>query len=232
MTDAPIIVLLGGASETAQAAEWLAQASANAMVFWADEAIGKDLSIPRCLNLTAALADASGLVDTTHPFDTQTRSTAVQTAPHIPYARVWRAPWVAQPNDQWTEVDTIEDAVKALPPGARVFAATGRNSLPVLARHNGPVFLRQLKANTDLPPDNCKYILGTGPFDVAGEADLFTQLRIDVVLSRNVGAAGSFPKIAAARQMRLPVILLRPPALPEGTCVTSKTELAAWLATL
>ncbi len=222
-----MIALLAGARETQEAAGWLGQTSASAVVVWAKGAAPVGLGWPV---RDAVPRDVAGILDVTHAFDTGTRAQAVATAPLAEYARVVRDPWVSGAGDRWTQVVGIEDAVRALPSGARVFAATGRASLPLLGQHDGPVFLRQLSRH-DQPTDypNCEYVFGAAPFDPEGEADLLKRLAIDVVLARNVGGAGSFPKLAAARMLGLPVVLLRPPAVPKGARVRSARDVAQWV---
>ena len=84
MNKTPKIVLLGGASETAEASDWLAQAPVSAMVFWAGEATKEKVRISQATSLSVALADASGIVDATHPFDTQTRAAAMRASSASP----------------------------------------------------------------------------------------------------------------------------------------------------
>ncbi|WP_299725414.1 precorrin-6A/cobalt-precorrin-6A reductase [uncultured Tateyamaria sp.] len=230
MTERTLIALLAGARETQAAAEWLAQTPASGVVIWAEGSERVDLDLPE---RDAVPGDAVGILDVTHAFDTRTRERAVAAAPGATYARISRDPWQAEAGDQWAEADTIEEAVHALPSGARVFAATGRASLPALARHDGPVFLRQLNRH-DQPTGypNCTYVFGVAPFDPEGEAHLLTQLKIDVVLARNIGGAGSFPKLAAARKLGLPVVLLRPPAVPVGAQLRNAADVLAWVRSL
>ena len=230
MTTAPLIALLAGARETPVVAEWLAQTPANSVVIWARGADRVDVGLPE---RDGVPQDAAGILDVTHAFDITTRNQAITQAPGAHYARIARAPWVAGAGDQWVHAETIEEAVRALPAGARVFAATGRASLPALAEHDGPVFLRQLRHH-DHPPGhrNCAYVFGAAPFDPVGEADLLGRLDIDVVLARNIGGAGSFPKLAAARALGLPVVLLRQPDVPQGARLHSAAQVADWVAGL
>ena len=231
MDKAPLIALLAGARETPMAAEWLAQIPrVSAVVIWARGTDRADLGL---VARDVVPADADAILDVTHVFDTSARAAAMAQAPRAAYARVGRDPWTAQRQDHWREVDTIAEAVAALPAGARVFAATGRASLPALGAHDGPVFLRQLTRH-DQPtgfPD-CTYIFGAAPFDTRGEVALFEQLGIDVVLARNVGGIDSFPKLAAARTLGLPVVLLRPPPLPPGPRLRSAADVATWVGSL
>lgn len=231
MTDGPLIAVLGGARETVRAVEWLARAGAQGVVIW--EAGSEPVQTAFDEGTFEALTDAAAILDVSHAFDEATRGKAMAQAPGLPYARLGRAPWRPTPEDHWTEVDTLNEAVAALPPGARVFAATGRGSLGALARHDGPVFLRQLtRHDLAMPLANGQFVFGTAPFSVAGEVALFQHLKIDVVLARNIGGAGSYPKLGAARELGLPAVLLRPPVMPAGRHLKSYADVADWVATL
>lgn len=231
MTNGPFIAVLGGARETVRAVEWLARAGARGVVIWAP---GTDQEKTAFAQGTFAdLADANAILDVSHAFDEATRRAAKIHAPDLPYARVGRPPWVPTDGDNWTEVDTLTQAVATLPPGTRVFAATGRGSLDALADHDGPVFLRQLtRHDLPMPLAQGQFVFGTAPFSVADEVALFQSLHIDVVLARNIGGAGSFPKLLAARQLGLSAVLLRQPELPEGPHLSSFADVENWIATL
>ena len=55
-----------------------------------------------------------------------------------------------------------------------------------------------------------------GPFTPEGERALFTEARIDVVVSKNSGGAATEAKLAVAREMGLPVVMMRRPRLPDA----------------
>ncbi|MEO0691992.1 MAG: precorrin-6A/cobalt-precorrin-6A reductase [Pseudomonadota bacterium] len=225
MTSAPPILVLAGARETPETVRALS--GQPCCVLWADESV----PVPVEADVVRAAPHAlRAVLDVTHAFDTQTRRRWMR--PRVPYARVQRALWQPEAGDQWTSVDTIEQAVAALPQGARVFAATGQGSGAALATHDGPVFLRQLSVHDFPAPPNCTYIFGAGPFDAAAEINLFRDLAIDVVLARNVGGPDSFPKLAAARALGLPVVLLRPPPLPDGPVLKSPADVRRWTKSL
>lgn len=221
MTSGSLILVLAGARET----PWAVQALAGhpCCVLWADEST--PVSVPAQV-VHHAPDDVAAILDVTHAFDRATRHRWVKSG--VPYARVARPLWQPEQGDQWTSVDTIEEAVAVLPPGARVFAATGQDSGPALAAHDGPVVLRQLSVHDYPAPPNCTYVFGAGPFDVAGEVVLMRELAIDVVLARNVGGPDSYPKLAAARTLGLPAVLLRPPPLPDGPVLLSPDEVRMW----
>jgi precorrin-6A/cobalt-precorrin-6A reductase len=52
---------------------------------------------------------------------------------------------------------------------------------------------------------------------------------IDLVIAKNSGGTATYGKIAAARALGLPVVLLRRPALPEVPTVATIEEAVTWL---
>ena len=56
--------------------------------------------------------------------------------------------------------------------------------------------------------------------------------RIDCVVSRNAGGDATYAKIAAARDLGLPVVMLRRPAPPDGELVATVDAALAWLCEL
>jgi precorrin-6A/cobalt-precorrin-6A reductase len=73
------------------------------------------------------------------------------------------------------------------------------------------------------------YITGRGPFDEADERTLLAAHRIEFIIAKNSGGRASYGKIAAARALGLPVILLRRPTLPRVPAVDKVEEVCAWL---
>lgn len=53
--------------------------------------------------------------------------------------------------------------------------------------------------------------------------------RIDVIVAKNSGGTASFGKIAAARALHLPVVVLKRPAMPDTASVETVEEVFAWL---
>ncbi|WP_299280607.1 precorrin-6A/cobalt-precorrin-6A reductase [uncultured Tateyamaria sp.] len=230
MTTSPLIAVLAGAREVHDAVAWLNAAQARACVVWGREGEAVPLGLSEHATVPA---DTRAIVDVSHAFDVFTRIGALAAVPHAAYARVGRDPWMPGAGEKWQQVNTMEQAVAALPAGARVFAATGRGSLTELARHRGRVFLRQLTAHREPTGfGNCEFVFGSAPLDAAGEAELLKRLEIDVVLARNIGGPDAFPKVQAARDLGLPVVMLRPPALPSGPRLRSAEQMADWLKTL
>ena len=81
-----------------------------------------------------------------------------------------------------------------------------------------------------LPLPQLKVITARGPFDEAAEEDLLRREAIEVLVSKNSGGSATYGKIAAARRLGLPVILLQRPDLPTVESVATVDEAIAWLA--
>jgi precorrin-6A/cobalt-precorrin-6A reductase len=48
--------------------------------------------------------------------------------------------------------------------------------------------------------------------------------RVDVLVTKNSGGGATAPKLDAARSLRLPVVMVRRPLLPEGVPVLDSVE--------
>ncbi|WP_299552751.1 precorrin-6A/cobalt-precorrin-6A reductase [uncultured Tateyamaria sp.] len=221
------VLVLGGSAMTEPAVRALQAAGHDVQVYWSRASVVADL--PRAATLRAGVRSADVVVDATHPFDEILPAMISRFSPALPRVRVGRAAWTPGIEDHWQEVDDLAQAVATLPSGARVFAASGRDSAETLVHHDGPVFLRQLHRHDDPAPDGCAYVFGNGPFDAAGETALFKELEIDVLLARNTGGSSGFPKIEAARTLGLPVILIAQPDTGNAPLVSDTDALLAWM---
>ncbi|WP_198670681.1 precorrin-6A/cobalt-precorrin-6A reductase, partial [Oceanicella sp. SM1341] len=114
----------------------------------------------------------------------------------------------------------------------RLFLAVGRDQLAPFraALPRAALFPRVLGEGPRPVLQSGAVLEAPGPFTEAGEAALFARLRIDLVVARNAGGAGGWPKLAAARALGLPALLLARPAPPEGVSVVETAEAAlGWI---
>lgn len=177
------------------------------------------------------------LVDATHPFAAQISRNAAEAAraTGTPIVAFVRAPWRREPGDDWHEVATLEDAAHAI--GAtprRVLLTTGRlglASFAVAPQHHyvirtidppEPEVLARL-------PDHVM-LYDRGPFDLDAERALMRRERIEVVVTKNSGGAATRPKLVAARELGLPVVIQQPPARPDVPQVHDVESVFAFLA--
>ncbi|MEV6563442.1 cobalt-precorrin-6A reductase [Streptomyces kronopolitis] len=174
------------------------------------------------------------LIDATHPFaDTISRHAALAAGTvHVPLLALRRPGWVPGPGDRWHRVTSLAEAAAALPAlGNRVFLTTGRMGLAHFAHLTDLWFLvRSVDAPEPPCPPRMTTLLDRGPFTVEGERSLLRDHRIDVVVTKDSGAAATAAKLTAAREAGLPVVVVRRPPVPEGVPVAAGPEEAAqWL---
>jgi len=173
------------------------------------------------------------VVDATHPFARimPLRAQALCARHGLPYLRLQRPCWVPGPGDRWRLVDDEAAAAAVIAPGARVFLATGRRSLPRFAALAAG---RHLVARVIDPPEaqfpfpDGEWQVGRSPFSVAQETRTLRDLRIEVLVAKNAGGPTE-AKLAAARGLGLDVVLLRRPPPPPGDRVASIDAALAWL---
>ena len=175
------------------------------------------------------------VIDATHPFAATISAHARDACARVGTRRLIlaRPPWRRRPGDRWIEVDGVaEAAVELADHGGRAFLTVGLRELPHFAPLKGIFCLVRLIEPPAPPPPLANYALvtGRGPFTVAEERRLLATNRIDIVVSKASGGDATYAKIAAARELELPVILVRRPPISEGEHVTSVSAALAWIA--
>jgi precorrin-6A/cobalt-precorrin-6A reductase len=173
------------------------------------------------------------LIDATHPFAAQMSHNAVQAAAitQTPLLAFERAPWQAAQGDIWQSVPDMAGAVAALPDDpARVFLAIGRQSLEDFAvKPQHYYLLRLVDQPAALLLPNATALVARGPFTLQGDLDLLQTHHITHIVAKNAGGTGARAKLDAARHLRLPVILIDRPYVPDRPKVDSVVKVLAWL---
>lgn len=173
------------------------------------------------------------LIDATHPFagTISFHAAAGAAAAHVPLLALRRPSWVPGDGDDWHPVASLAGAAAALPPlGGRVFLTTGRTGLAAFAGLDALWFLaRSVEAPEPPYPAGLEVLLDRGPFTLDGERELIRRHRIDVLVTKDSGGAATAPKLAAAREARIPVVVVRRPPVPAGVTVAATPELAVSL---
>jgi precorrin-6A/cobalt-precorrin-6A reductase len=156
------------------------------------------------------------LIDATHPYAAQiSRNAAIASRrAGIPCWALRRPAWQAQPGDDWREVDDWAGLIEALAPFRRPLFTLGREPLQHLAEIPPDQFwtLRALEACPG--NERCEVIGARGPFRIEDERVLFARRKIDVLISKNSGSVATEPKLDVARELGVPVLILRRPELP------------------
>lgn len=239
------LLILGGTSEATALCQALSVAGINGTVSFAGR-VKRPVRQPLpqrvggfggTQGLARYLTDhgVSHVVDATHPFAAQMSAHAVAacTAANVPLIALTRPPWQPEPGDDWIHVHDIASAVAALDrPAARVMLAVGRMHLAEFAPNPQHFYLLRLIDAPDapLPFRDCEIVQDRGPFSIAGDLALMRNHRIDLVVSKNSGGTGAYAKIAAARQLHVPIIMIDRPTLPARREAHSVDEVLAWLA--
>jgi precorrin-6A/cobalt-precorrin-6A reductase len=174
------------------------------------------------------------VIDATHPYADQISSHAVAACGRltIPLATIMRPAWQPQPDDRWLNVASAEAAADALGPKPKnVFLSLGRLELGAFSRSPHHHYIaRTIEPPDDitLPPD-IRLMFDRGPFDGQAETALLKQERIDVLVSKNSGGAATYPKIQAARQLGIPVVMIERPRKLRGHAVSNAEGASGWL---
>lgn len=173
------------------------------------------------------------VVDATHPFARTMTKTAAQVcqAKTIPHVILQRESWVPRINDDWHPFENTRELTKLIPEGSNVFLGTGRKTLEQFECLHGRNLLARVidPPVGDFPFNNGRYLVGKPPFSVSDEVDLFQREQIDWLVVKNSGGLASRSKLDAAAQLRLPVAMLRRPALPEAIVVETVPACLNWL---
>lgn len=174
------------------------------------------------------------LIDATHPYAETISANAAQAASQTitPILALRRPPWTAVDGDVWIDVADAQDAVRAL--GARprrVFLAVGRQELTAFAAApQNYYFIRSVDpVEPPLDVPQAHYILARGPFAESEDRAMLESFSIDAVVAKNSGGEATYSKIAAARQLGIPVFMFRRPSLPDCPSVATVAEAVAWL---
>ncbi len=174
------------------------------------------------------------VIDATHPFAAQISWNAAQAAATlgIPLLMLVRPEWTRSSLDRWIEVETIEQAVSAIPAtAARIFLTIGRQQLaPFATLTDRWCLIRSIDppaAGIPLPPG--KLLLDRGPFNLAQELELLKNEQIDAIVSKNSGGAATYAKIMAARELCLPVVMVQRPSMPKSDRAEHVSDAIDWL---
>lgn len=174
------------------------------------------------------------VIDATHPFAAQMSHNAVHAcaAAGVPLIALTRPAWQPVPGDRWTLVPDIAGAVAALDgPRLRVLLAVGRMHLDDFAPNPQHHYLLRLvdPPRGPLPFPEAEVIVDRGPFDADADRAMMERHGTQIVVSKNAGGTGAYAKIAAARALGLPVVMIDRPLLPPRTEAHGLAEVFDWI---
>lgn len=180
--------------------------------------------------------DVAGVLDATHPFANQmsNRSAEVCAELGVPYLQFLRPPWMPREGDNWVFLNRAEEAAEHIPEGATALLAVGWKELDGFANLTGrTVYSRQIDPpTTPFPLPGGQYIVGRPPHAVADERKLFKRLGIEWLVVKNSGGRASRAKLDAARELGIPVAMIRRPPQPEAPRVSTVAAALTWARSL
>lgn len=237
------LLILGGTSEAADLA-WALSAVADLRVV---TSLAGRTRAPRLLAgevRTGGFGGVDGLrqflrdqnidavIDATHPFAAQmsAHAAAASLDEATPRLCLVRPFWPRHDDDRWIEVGDAASAAAVLPGlVGRVFLSTGHQDLAAFAGLDDLWFLiRTVEPVDGRLPRQAHFIQARGPFEEHAEVALFKNHQIDAVVTKASGGAATYPKIAAARRLGLPVVMIRRPPPPAGPAVATVEAAVAW----
>jgi precorrin-6A/cobalt-precorrin-6A reductase len=168
------------------------------------------------------------MVDATHPFAATMTASAAAAAvvTGVPLLRLQRPGWFPQPGDDWRWVDSLAEAAAAVAGFGSVLLTTGRLGLADFAGLTGRCVVRSVDPPSPPLPERTTVVLARGPFTVPDELALMREHGIDVVVTKDSGGAMTAAKLTAARELGLPVVLVRRPPVPPGVPTVATVEQA------
>ena len=170
------------------------------------------------------------VVDATHPFAARIGANAARACAltGVPLLAIRRPAWTPEAGDRWIGVPDMAAAAAALGPvPRRVFLTVGRQEVAAFAAAPQHDYVARAIEDLALAVPRFTAIRARGPFDAAAEAAFLVARGIDILVSKNSGGGATYGKIAAARALGLPVVMV---SRPEKPAVPSVPDAAAALA--
>jgi precorrin-6A/cobalt-precorrin-6A reductase len=187
--------------------------------------------------LAAYLAEhgVDRLIDATHPFAARISAAARLACEEarVPRLLLLRPLWRRQPRDRWIEVDDMAAAAEIVGRfGRHAFLTVGAAEIACFAAATGVRFLVRLvdPPGRPLPLRSYEVVVGRGPFTLVEERRRLECHAIDVLVCKASGGAATEAKIAAARELGIPVIMVQRPAPELGDAVETVEAAVDWLA--
>jgi precorrin-6A/cobalt-precorrin-6A reductase len=170
------------------------------------------------------------VVDATHPFAARMTQTAATVTKElgIPFLVLRRPGWSQRPGDDWRWVDNTAEAARSLNED-RVFLTTGREELSEFAHLDNWFLVRSVEPPEPPTPRRMHVLLDRGPFTVDNEKRLMVEHGINVLVTKDSGGDMTAAKLTAARELHVPVVIIRRPALPDVDEVADVEAVVRWL---
>lgn len=189
--------------------------------------------------LAAFLDGIDAVIDATHPFAAGMSANAAAACSRTgtPLLRLERSGWSQAPGAaNWHWVDGhAEAAALTATLGIRPFLTIGRQQLGAFT---GPLadaaaLVRVVDEPDVTLPDSWVVRLDRGPYSLEGERALMAEHGSDVLVTKDSGGTWTWPKMAAAAELGIPVVVVRRGAAPEGVAtVSDPAAVLGWIGSL
>ena len=222
----PRILILGGTSEASEIAARLA-AKTDLQVISSLAGRVRQPRLPAGIVRVGGFGGVAGLIsylvnenigvviDATHPFASRISGNAELACNtlSLPLIAFERPPWKPQERDLWRTVPDVQTAASMVNHQRnRVFLSIGRQELGAFSDCIDAWFLvRAIEEPNEKLPANSKLILNRGPFHLNDELQMLRSECISLIVSKNSGGTATYPKIEAARALRIPVVMIDRP---------------------
>ena len=189
------------------------------------------------------------LINATHPYAIQISENAhtVSKELSLPYLRLSRSPWPKNSGDQWIEVKDLVAAVEYLksemektnsgPTKQIVFLTTGKRSLELFQQCKKLKFLvRTVESSENFMATagtkswkEAEFLRARGPFTLENELALFQKYGVTLLVSKNSGGISTYPKIEAARKLKIPVLMVDRPSINSANLCQQVNQALDWI---
>lgn len=236
------VLILGGTAEARELARRLSETEVAALTSLAGRVARPALPVGRVRiggfggvdGLMAFLRaePIMAVIDATHPFAEQISDHAFRAAVEvgIPLLRLHRPGWREHPDASgWRWVPDTAAALVAADSARRPFVTTGRQSLAsYLPWADRAVLARVVDPPEFVVPPAWTLVTSRGPYRLDLELETMRAHGADALVTKDSGGTHTAAKLAAARALGVPVVVIARPLDPAGPSVSTVDAALVW----